>query len=258
VGNHQIAREVLVARRHHHMLVPPSRRFPKFSDDDGYAVGQLIHQDLVNAGWSPIGFKLGFTNQAIWGQLGLNRPFWAHIYDRTVTESRDVSLNGFLAPRIEPEIVVGIVSDVHADASSDEVSAAIGWAALGFEIVQCHFPHWEMRPADAIADAGLHGALVVGDRHPLTATTARGLSDVEVTLLRAGEIVARGRGSAALGGPVDAVVWLLSLPGVRGLQSGAIVTTGTLTAAFPVASGEMWGLGDTGLSGLGDLEVTFS
>jgi hypothetical protein len=31
-----------------------------------------------------------------------------------------------------------------------------------------------------------------------------------------------------------------------------------LTAAFPVASGEMWGLGDTGLSGLGDLEVTFS
>jgi 2-oxo-3-hexenedioate decarboxylase len=240
------------------MLVPPSRRFPKFSDDDGYAVGQFIHQDLVNAGWSPIGFKLGFTNQAIWGQLGLNRPFWAHIYDRTVTESRDVSLNGFLAPRIEPEIVVGIASDVHADASSEEVSAAIGWAALGFEIVQCHFPHWEMGPPDAIADAGLHGVLVVGDRHPLTPTTARGLSDVEVTLLRAGEVVALGRGSAALGGPVDAVVWLLGLPGVRGLQSGVIVTTGTLTAAFPVALGEMWGLGDTGLSGLGHLEVTFS
>jgi hypothetical protein len=53
-------------------------------------------------------------------------------------------------------------------------------------------------------------------------------------------------------------VWLLSLPGVRGLRSGVIVTTGTLTAAFPVASGEMWGLGDTGPLGLGHLEVTFS
>jgi 2-keto-4-pentenoate hydratase len=71
---------------------------------------------------------------------------------------------------------------------------------------------------DGYADAGLHGVLVVGDRHPLTPTTARGLSDVEVTLLRAGEVVARGRGSAALGGPVDAVVWLLSLSGLGHLE----------------------------------------
>jgi 2-keto-4-pentenoate hydratase len=92
----------------------------------------------------------------------------------------------------------------------------------------------------------------------LTPAKALGLADVDVTLLRSGAVVARGRGSAALGGPVDAVVWLLSLPGVRGLQSPVIITTGTLTAAFPVASGEMWRLADTGPAALRDLDVTLS
>jgi 2-keto-4-pentenoate hydratase len=108
--------------------------------------GDFLHQEFVDSGWVPIGLKLGFTNQAIWNQLGLNRPFWAPIYDRTVTDRSEVSLEGLVAPRIEPEIALGFSTDLQAGASSIEVSAAIVWAALGFEIVQCHYPGWEMKP----------------------------------------------------------------------------------------------------------------
>jgi 2-keto-4-pentenoate hydratase len=212
------ATELSAARRAQQLLPPASRGNPGFSLEDGYAVGRLLHQEFVDSGWVPIGLKLGFTNQAIWKQLGLNRPFWAPIYDRTLTDSSEVSLEGLVAPRIEPEIVLGFSADLDAGASSIEVSTAIGWAALGFEIVQCHYPDWEMEPGDAVADAGLHGLLVVGDRCELPAAAARRLAQLEVVLRRNGDMVARGRGSAALGGPVQAVVWLLGLLGVEGFE----------------------------------------
>jgi 2-keto-4-pentenoate hydratase len=162
-----VAGELSAARKAQRLIPPPSRRNPEFSVEDGYAVGRFLHQEFVDSGWVPIGLKLGFTNQAIWNQLGPNRPFWAPIYDRTVTDRSEVSLAGLVAPRIEPEIAPGFSTDLQAGASSIDVSAAIIWAALGFEIVQCHYPGWEMRPGDAVADAGLHGVLIVGDRREL-------------------------------------------------------------------------------------------
>jgi 2-keto-4-pentenoate hydratase len=254
----QVAGELSAARCALRTVPPPSHGNPGFSLEDGYAVGRLLHQELVDSGWVPIGLKLGFTNQAIWSQLGLNRPFWAPIYDRTVTDRSEVSLEGLVAPRIEPEIVLGFRADLPAGASSVEVGDAIGWAALGFEIVQCHYPGWEMEPSDAVADAGLHGVLAVGDRRELLSAAAHGLATVEVVLRREDDVVARGRGSAALGGPVEAVVWLLGLPGIEGLRAGMIVTTGTLTAALPVVSGEVWQLSPTGRGGLSPLKVNFT
>jgi 2-oxo-3-hexenedioate decarboxylase len=253
-----LARDLFDARQHRRLVLPPSERFAKFSVDDGYAVGDLMHQKLVNQGFSSVGFKLGFTNQGIWGQLGLNRPFWAHIYDRTVTDQREANLDEFVAPRIEPEIVLGLASKLDPGASAEDVGAAIGWAAMGFEIVQCHFPDWKMNPADAIADGGLHGLLVLGDRREMTPVGAHRLANAEVDLSRLGDVIARGRGSAALGGPVEAVVWLLSLPGISGLQPGTIITTGTLTPAFDVGPGERWSASDARPDGLGDVELMFT
>jgi 2-keto-4-pentenoate hydratase len=253
-----LADELLSAHESQLQLSPPSRRDPHFRLEDGYAVGALIHQRRVESGWLPVGFKLGFTNQAIWGQLGLSSPFCSHVYAHTVhavSDRNEVSLNKYVAPRIEPEIVVGLGSDVGAGASTDDVATALAWAALGIEIVQCHYPNWEMEPADAIADAGLHAALVIGPRHQLDREAANRLALAEVTLRRSGREVSRGHGSAALGGPVEAVVWLLSLPGIDSLPRGTIVTTGTLTAAFPVVPGEVWRVNETDPDGLGAVEI---
>ena len=253
-----IARQLSGARKSRALVEPPSRRQPMFSLEDGYAVGRLVHEAAVASGWVPVGLKLGFTNPAVWSGLGLDSPFWAPIYETTVTDRREVSLDGLVAPRIEPEIVLGFAGDLPPGASAAEVSAAIGWAALGFEIVQCHYPGWDMAPPDAVADGGLHGVLVVGDHAELVVPQGEALAEVGVELRRGNVTLARGRGSDALGGPVEAVTWLLRLPGIPGLGSGAIVTTGTLTAAFPTAAGENWQLQATGPVSLGELQVSFS
>ena len=145
-----------------------------------------------------------------------------------VTDKREVSLEGLVAPRIEPEIV------------------------------QCHYPDWDMSPPDAVADAGLHGVLVVGQHVELAAADGDLLAEVEVELRRENVVVARGSGADALGGPVEAVTWLLRLPGVEGLRAGAIVTTGTLTAELPIARGESWQLNTTGPVALSQLHVSFA
>ncbi|MHB8670151.1 MAG: 2-keto-4-pentenoate hydratase [Acidimicrobiales bacterium] len=253
----EVAEQLSVARRSRSLLDPPSRRLTSFTIEDGYAVGRLVQQQRLASGWSPVGFKLGFTNQAAWSQLGLTNPFWAPIYDHSVTDRRRVSLAELVAPRIEPEIVLGLRKALSGDAPVAEVSAAVGWAAFGFEIVQCHYPDWELTPPDAIADAGLHANLVVGEQVELGAVELGGLEDLQVELRRNGNVAARGSGSNALGGPIQAVAWLLRLPGIEELAAGAIVTTGTLTSPLPIASGETWSVEATVPGALGRLEADF-
>ena len=252
------ARELLLARARGTVIPPPSKRFPGFSIDDGYAVAQLLHREVLMSGCTMVGLKLGFTNAAAWRRLGLDSPFWAPIYDRTVLETDELSLAPFVAPRIEPEIVVGFASDLLRGASPIEISAAIEWAAAGFEIVQCHYPEWEVTPADAIADAGLHGVLLVGERVSLDEGDAHELANVVVELRQGNDVVAEGRGANALGGPAEAIAWLLRLTGIRGIRAGTIVTTGSLTPALAIAGGETWNLTPSGPVDLGHIRATFT
>jgi 2-keto-4-pentenoate hydratase len=251
-----IAAELSAARETCSYIEPPSMRGADFSIDDGYRVGSLLHAEALRRGRTQLGVKLGFTNQAVWKTVGLDRPFWSPIYVETVTDRRRLSLDAFVEPRIEPEIVIGLGSELAHGAGRDAVAAAIAWAAVGFEIVHCHYSKWEMSPADAIADAGLHGLLVVGERHVLLSSRAEALAGVEVELRREEETVATGVGANALGGPVDAVTWLLRLRGIEAVPAGSVITTGTLTTAFPVAAGETWAVSTSGPLSLNDLRIS--
>ena len=192
---------------------------------------------------------------AVWEAAGLTSPFWSPIYDDSITNAPELSLDAFVLPRIEPEIVLGFRSALDRDASVDEISAALGWAAPGFEIVQCHYPEWIMSPADAIADAGLHGILVLGEKVP-GPIGSDSLAFTRVVLKRPDEIMARGSDTDALGDPIAAVAWLLRLPGVEGLLADSIVTTGTLTAASSIAADETWEMRCSGPIPLGRLEIS--
>jgi 2-oxo-3-hexenedioate decarboxylase len=76
------------------------------------------------------------------------------------------------------------------------------------------------------------------------ATLAAALPQFPVTLLRDGVFVESGGGANVLGSPVNALAHLRDLlalqPSSPPLAAGEIVTTGTLTDAWPVAVGETW------------------
>jgi 2-oxo-3-hexenedioate decarboxylase len=124
---------------------------------------------------------------------------------------------------------------------------AVGWIAHGFEIVQSHFPNWVFQAPDTVADWALHGTLLIGPPQPLPqlgSDIIAALESFTLTLSCDGHSIETGKGSNVLGSPLAAIAHLLSVlarqPDCAPLQGGEIVTTGTITTAHPVQSGETW------------------
>ena len=248
----RVANDLLQARERGGLIPLPSQGLSSFDLGRGYAVGRRLHAALVERGWQPVGRKIGFTNPATWREFNLDTPIWAHVYDRSVhVADRDrvrLSLKGMASPRIEPEVVLRLSRPLAGgDLNAADVARHLEWVAVGFEIVDSHFPGWSFTAADAVADFGVHAALVIGRPYPVAEPSDRliaQLEELKVGLRRGGELVAEGEGRNALGSPLLALAHLsrvlASQPWAAPLSAGEIVTTGTLTALPYIHTGEKW------------------
>jgi 2-oxo-3-hexenedioate decarboxylase len=239
-------------------VAPFSSRLPRFDLDDAYRVTAAVRQMRETRGEIPLGRKIGFTNRTIWDEYQIGAPMWGYIYNRTVRDLADlgttVSLAGLAEPRIEPEIIFGLAMAPEPGMDERALLGCIDWVAHGFELVQSIFPQWEFTLPDTVAAYGLHGMLLVGPRHSLVehgGDWLGNLSTFGIDLKRDGTVIDQGRASNVLGGPLSALTHLVEVltsdPVNPPLAAGEIVTTGTLTRAFPVAPGETW---TTELSGI--------
>ncbi|HKG27631.1 MAG TPA: fumarylacetoacetate hydrolase family protein [Thermomicrobiales bacterium] len=239
-------------------VAPFSSRLPRFDLDDAYRVTAAVRQMRETRGEIPLGRKIGFTNRTIWDEYQIGAPMWGYIYNRTVRDLADlgttVSLAGLAEPRIEPEIIFGLAMAPEPGMDERALLGCIDWVAHGFELVQSIFPQWEFTLPDTVAAYGLHGMLLVGPRHTLVehgGDWLGNLSTFGIDLTRDGTVIDQGRAANVLGGPLSALRHLVEVlasdPVNPPLAAGEIVTTGTLTRAFPVAPGETW---TTELSGI--------
>ena len=246
-----IANEVKAAQDLCKQIEPPTARMSGFDNAAAYEVARLIHQARIREGASPVGRKIGFTNRDMWRVFGVHEPIWAFVYDTTVMHlsgSRGACpLGRFTEPRIEPEIVLHFRAAPPVSDDPTELLGCIDWIAHGIEIVQSHFPGWKFQAVDTIADSALHGALLVGEPQSIERLGPDIRSRLErfpISLSCDGNVRDTGRGSNALGSPLDAVAHLIAVlanqPEAKALQAGELVTTGTLTVALPIRAGETW------------------
>lgn len=222
-----------------------------FSLDDAYAVAAR-HTTIRRArGEVTVGRKIGFTNRAIWAEYGIDSPLWGHMYAGGIVSAESgharFAVGHLVAPRIEPEIVLGLAAPVLASADPLVLARSIAWVALGFEIVDCHYAGWQFAIPDVIADFGLHAGLIVGQRHLITPAEALVLDallpNLKLTLQLDGAPIHEGRGANALGSPLLALGFLadtIATHASESLAAGELVTTGTLTPAMNVAPGQVW------------------
>lgn len=261
-----LAARLLDARRRAGLMPLPSATHERFDLAVAYRVAERAGQVLRTEGRRPRGWKIGFTNRRIWPIYGVHQPIWGRVWDDTLTlldaPTVDVPLAGLVQPRLEPEIVFGLGSDVPAGADLQGVVDCIEWFAHGVEIVHTHFADWRFgSAADTVADFGLHGRLVVGPRCQARERPALvdDLASLALSLDRrtpdgAFSEVDRGQGAQVLDGPVQALAHAVRAMAPLGLRmaAGDVVTTGTLTDAWPVAPGQVWRtrLDDARLAGL--------
>lgn len=221
--------------------------------DRAEAVAQRIVQIREQRGETAVGWKIGFTNRALWPLYGVHAPIWAPVWDSTLVEvpagAVQLPAGRFVAPRLEPEVVLGL-AQAPAGTDVEALAAALGWIAHGLEVVHCPWPDWKFSAAQAFAAQSLHGALLLGSRVPVAtflagrprAALPEALSALRVSLRRDGEPVAEGTGAAVLDGPLQALSHLAQALAARGerLAAGTLVTTGTLTDAQPLVAGQTW------------------
>lgn len=265
-----LAIRILDASKAASSIPPITDAEPGFDLHDAYEVSAAVIRRRVARGEHPIGWKIGFTNRTIWNEYGVHAPIWGPIYATTVEHVTAgaspviVGLRGLLEPRVEPEIVLrlGATPDPLMDAPA--LLECVDAVGHGFELVQSLYPGWRFRAADTVAAFALHGLYRCG---PLVAVgPARRdewltmLENFDITLF-CGEVeMDRGIAANVLGGPIHAlghlVRGLAEHPLPVGLGPGDLVTTGTVTRAFPVQVGERWRSAIEGLP-LPGLAVTF-
>jgi 2-oxo-3-hexenedioate decarboxylase len=263
-----LARDVKLAQDESRHLAPITSRHADFDLASAYEVAHRVHEVRMSEGAVPVGRKIGFTNPRLWDVFGVRDPVWGHVYDRTVVHATSPQvrcrIGRFVAPKIEPEIVVHLRDRPPIGAGVDELVRCIDWMALGFEIVQSHYPDWKFAAPDTVADSALHACLVVGEHvsvdhlgPELRATLER----FSITLSCDGQVRDQGQGSNVMGSPLNAVSHLLDVvsrqAGAPQVQAGEIVTTGTLTQALTIQVGESWSAVLEGIA-LPDLTVEFT
>ena len=263
------ARELLDAYDRGKLAPTPTGQNPAFDWKAAYDVAAEIVSLRRARGERCVGRKIGFTNRNIWPEYGATSPIWSHVYDSTLIRAQGgnatLSLRGSVSPKIEPEIAFGLRAPVPAGCKNPAlVMESVEWLAPSFEIVDCHFAQWKFGPADSAADFSFHWRLVVGEPYRIGRAEIAELSDrirdCKVVLKCNGEVRDRGVGSNALDHPALALAFLADIletqPKFDALAAGEIITTGTLTAALPIAAGETWTSDISGLP-VAPLTVTF-
>jgi 2-keto-4-pentenoate hydratase len=245
-----VANEIVASLAGHYQIPTFSSRPGGLSLAQAYRVTPLLRAAFEARGEKIIGRKIGFTNREMWKVYGVQSPIWGYATNRTTYELESTTvmpIKDFTEPRIEPEIMFGLKAAPLPGMNEAALLDCIEWVSLGYEIVQSVFPGWKFAAADTVAANGVHGALMIGQRHVIARRKTewqRELATFAVELFCNGKLSQRGGGALVLDSPLVALRHLIELLANDSynppLRAGEVISTGTLTLAMPVNAGETW------------------
>jgi 2-oxo-3-hexenedioate decarboxylase len=209
---------------------------PDLDLDSAYAVQRLLREGRGDI----VGWKLGVTSRAKQLQVGVDAPIYGFLAtDHVLDVGEPLDISQHIDPRCEPEVVFLMGRDLAgAHVTATEVLAATAGVAAGIEVLDSRYTDYRFTMPDVVADNASAGRYVVGAAVPLDGIDLR---LVGVVLEHNGDVVATASGAASLGHPAAAVAWLvrsLAASG-EGLRAGDVILSGGLTAAVPVAAGDV-------------------
>lgn len=230
--------------------------YPGLNLEQAYAVQMRQVSEWTSHGRIVCGHKVGLTSAVMQRQFGVDQPDYGHLTDDMFyLESFPIRSEAFIAPKVEPEIAFLLGRDL-AGPGVTMVAAiqAVDAVVPALEIIDSRVANWDITLADTIADNASSGGVVLGSRPmPLREIDVRLTGCV---LYRNGAILATGAGAAALGSPLNSLVWLANTLGELGtaLRAGTVVLAGSLTPAFAIGPGEAV---TAVFGGLGSVTATF-
>jgi 2-keto-4-pentenoate hydratase len=228
----------------------------RFDLDDAYRIQLALVARRCTGGVRQVGWKVGLTAKAIQDQFDVHEP----VFGCLLSEGRIPSGHVFrhadlLTPGFENEVCVVLERPLEGRGLSlTDVARAVAHCRPALEIIEKR-GDLTGQLALALADNAEQKAFVLGPAVALTPDLDLSAIGVRVTIN--GHEVARGRGDAVLGHPLNSVVWLAGKLAAYGrrLEAGDHVITGSFTRQFLVAPGDHV---RADFEGLGPVEATFA
>lgn len=230
---------------------------PGMTLDDAYGIQQGVIAHRVAGGDRVIGYKAALTSKAMQAQVGIDEPLLGTLLaSRLFEEEGPVSLGGFVAPTLEPEVGVLMGADLEGPGVTriEALGAVAGYLPC-VEVGDVRAPDAASRAQQVVACNTFNGGHVFGQ--PLTAPTGIDLRLEGVVLRVNGELRGSATAVEVLGDPLNAVVFLANKVAELGgrIEAGMVLMTGSVIASVPVAAGDAV---DVEFTRLGRVRVRFA
>jgi 2-keto-4-pentenoate hydratase len=239
----RLAESLVLAEARRQPIEPLTATVANLSVADAYAIQSRIIRRRTDGGDRIVGRKVGLTSQAMQDQLGVAEPdFGVLLESMVVTSGARLATDMLIAPRVEAEFAVRMRRDLSGPSVSlAESRAAVAEVMLALEIIDSRIIDWRIRLADTIADNASSARVVLGPPVSATPELLLRLPHAQLHYAERGVVVDGGPGSAVLGDPLEALVWLVRRLGAIGesLKEGDVVMTGAVHASRPIVAGAL-------------------
>lgn len=222
-----------------------SKRHPKMTLDDAYAVQTALIRRKRKAGLKGIGWKIGLTSRAMQQALNIETPDSGVLLDDMLFEDGAVVPRGrFIQPRIEAEIAFLMKAPLQGrDVARADVLAATEFVAPSLEILDTRILRADPETGaarkifDTVADNAANAGIVLGrDRHLPEAFDLRWVGAV---VARDGIVEETGLGAGVLNDPVTGILWLVHRLAEygQGIAAGDILLSGSFIRPVEAPAG---------------------
>ena len=235
----------------------PVREFIGSSDvDAAYQVQKINIDKRLQAGERITGKKIGLTSFAVQKQLGVDQPDYGILFKSMEVDSTGVlAFDSLMQPKAEAEIAFVMGKDLDQEATMEDLIHAIDYAVAAIEIVGSRVADWNIRITDTIADNASASHYILGNVHK--SIEEIDLEHCKMRMSRNGKIASEGSGTACMGNPLNAALWLANMMVKQGnpLRKGEILLSGALGPMVPMEKGDTF---EASIEGLGSVQLTIS
>lgn len=204
---------------------------------DAYEIQAMSIGRRLDRGERLVGIKMGLTSRAKMAQVGVDEVIWGRLTDAMrIAEGGSIALDGYVHPRLEPEIAFLLDTPLAGPVSGVEAMAAVGAVAAAGEVIDSRYEDFKFSLPDVIADNSSSSGFILGDwRSPDTP-----IDNLGMVLERNGRLAEIGSSAAILGNPIRSLVEASRMAAEAGLtlEPGWIVLAGGATAAIPLQAGD--------------------
>lgn len=238
-------------------VAPLRGEIPQGDIATAYAVQRANIGARCAEGQRVVGRKIGLTSLAVQRQLGVDQPDFGTLFaPMAYGDNEPMPLSRLIQPKVEVEIALVLERDLDMEKHTfADLIGATAYALAAIEVVDSRIKDWDIQFVDTVADNASSAMFVLGSKPvPLRKLD---LADSAMTCVLEGEVVSQGNGSACLGNPLNAAVWLADTMVRFGtpLRAGDVVLTGALGS---MASVTRPGTFTAQIDGLGSVRATFT